>query len=113
MQDDQLNPAAEAPIEEVDTYYSMPKAIRVASWAQTLSVVALLVALATGGLTFWFNWDQLQNSASIEFRQILALLLGALDPVVDGFVIFVVLQAIALLIYLFMDIEANGRPESG
>ncbi len=99
------------PEEIPDLYHRPHRLMRVATWANILSWVVLVIA----GLFLVFFVSAitvtLSSSASRGVIDLIPTLIQAFLILVPGLFLFVCLQAIAESIYILMDIEENTRKE--
>ena len=91
--------------EKMDTYHMPDNLFRISTWANTLAwvILGLSVILLVGTLIIEF-----QQGAILNWAGVFSLLNSFLTLLVGGF-FFVVLRALAEIIYILMDIEDNTR----
>lgn len=102
----------EDPVAEAEDLYHRPqRMIRVATWANILSWIILVVV----GLFLVFFVSAIvitvTQSSSNLFIELVPTISQALLILLPGLFLFICLQAIAEGIYLLMDIEENTRKE--
>lgn len=100
----------EAPVIETEDLYHRPhRLIRVATWANILSWVVLVVV----GLFLVFFISAIvitiTQSSNNLFIELVPTISQTLLIILPGLFLFICLQAIAEGIYLLMDIEENSR----
>jgi hypothetical protein len=96
--------------EEADTYHNFEQLIKISSYARTLSWVCLGGA---GTLLVVLFLSEMQGFGGIPLGALMLFLFSCFFVLLPGAFAFVVLQALAEGIYLFMDIESNTRPTPG
>jgi hypothetical protein len=96
----------------MDTYHNPNKLIRISTWANTLSWVVLIVAVALALVQLYLNISQMK-----QYNQVPPLVYAfygtnTLNDLLVGGFYFLVLQAVSEGINILMDIFELNAPES-
>ena len=114
--EDDESEAASQPDKTEDTFHSFDRLARVASWATSVSWFFLGAALLLFGASLFAAYYDLTNMigmvAEYELVQFIPALIGRFYSTLVSLFYFVMLQAVAEIIYLLLDIEDNTRPSA-
>jgi hypothetical protein len=94
--------------DDEDIYHHPEKLIQIASWAKVFSWVALVLPVISGALTQMLIM-RTSSTGYLVLVQMSWILPNLTLALVAGGFFFLILQALAELIYIIMDIEENTR----